>query len=116
MNPDIATQSGPMLVINGRLHPRFVHANVSLKQRSGVGVREPQTVVFAISDVEFSLLRAGKFAAYAANLDRLPWAEGAIALQGDEMLLHQGAAAFQLWTGREAPVDVMRRALLEALG
>ena len=25
-----ATQSGPMLVINGRLHPRFVHANVSL--------------------------------------------------------------------------------------
>jgi shikimate dehydrogenase len=49
-------------------------------------------------------------------LFRRAWAEGAIALQGDEMLLHQGAAAFQLWTGREAPVDVMRRALLAALG
>lgn len=42
--------------------------------------------------------------------------EGAIAIQGDEMLLHQGVAAFQLWTGRDAPVDVMRRALREALG
>ena len=27
------------------------------------------------------------------------------------MLLHQGAAAWSLWTGREAPLDVMRRAL-----
>jgi shikimate dehydrogenase len=27
------------------------------------------------------------------------------------MLLHQGAAAFTLWTGREAPLEVMRRAL-----
>ena len=45
-----ATQSGPMLVINGRLHPRFVHANVSLKQRSGMGIRDAQTLVFAISD------------------------------------------------------------------
>jgi shikimate dehydrogenase len=49
-------------------------------------------------------------------LFRRAWAEGAIALQGDEMLLQQGAAAFQLWTGRAAPVDVMRRALQEALG
>ena len=47
---------------------------------------------------------------------RRAWAGGAIALQGDEMLLQQGAAAFHLWTGREAPVDVMRRVLQEALG
>ena len=50
LHPDMATQSGPMLVINGRLHPRFVHANVSLKQRSGMGMRDAQTLVFAISD------------------------------------------------------------------
>ncbi|MFN2465383.1 MAG: shikimate dehydrogenase [Candidatus Dormibacteria bacterium] len=42
--------------------------------------------------------------------------EAAMALQGDQMLLHQGAAAFQLWTGREAPLAVMRAALREALG
>jgi hypothetical protein len=31
-----------------------------------------------ISDVEFFLLRAGRFAAYLANLEALPWAEGAL--------------------------------------
>lgn len=30
------------------------------------------------------------------------------------MLLHQGAAAFTAWTGRRAPVEVMRRALARA--
>ncbi|MDD5527010.1 MAG: hypothetical protein PHE11_06390 [Candidatus Omnitrophica bacterium] len=32
------------------------------------------------------------------------------------MLLHQGAAAFEFWTGGKAPVEVMRRALKEAAG
>ena len=27
------------------------------------------------------------------------------------MLLHQGAAAFEIWTGGPAPLDVMRQAL-----
>jgi shikimate dehydrogenase len=31
--------------------------------------------------------------------------------EGRAMLLHQGAAAFEIWTGRPAPVDVMRAAL-----
>jgi shikimate dehydrogenase len=31
------------------------------------------------------------------------------------MLLYQGARALELWTGRKAPADVMRRALLDAL-
>jgi shikimate dehydrogenase len=31
--------------------------------------------------------------------------------EGRAMLLHQGAASFELWTGRPAPVDVMRAAL-----
>jgi hypothetical protein len=30
------------------------------------------------------------------------------------MLLHQGAAAFTLWTGRPAPLDIMRAALATA--
>ena len=37
--------------------------------------------VFYASDVEFFLLRAGRFAAYAANLARLPWAEGAVLIR-----------------------------------
>ncbi len=36
-------------------------------------------------------------------------------LNGLGMLLYQGARALELWTGRKAPVSVMRRALLDAL-
>jgi shikimate dehydrogenase len=41
---------------------------------------------------------------------------GASTLDGTGMLVHQGAIAFELWTGRKAPVEVMRGALLEGLG
>ena len=37
------------------------------------------------------------------------------AMTGMGMLLYQGAIAFELWTGAKAPVDVMRRALREAI-
>lgn len=35
---------------------------------------------------------------------------------GIGMLLYQGAAAFTFWTGQEAPVKVMRAALMKAMG
>jgi shikimate dehydrogenase len=37
------------------------------------------------------------------------------AVTGLGMLLYQGAIAFELWTGKKAPVNVMKRALREAL-
>lgn len=40
--------------------------------------------------------------------------QGARAASGESMLLHQGALAFELWHGRAAPVEAMRRALKEA--
>lgn len=46
----LATQSGPMLVIDGRLHPRFSDEGPSKKIRNGVGVSDPLTAIFAISD------------------------------------------------------------------
>lgn len=47
---ELATQSGPMLVIDGALHPQFSENGPSRKIRNGVGVRDPHTVLFAISD------------------------------------------------------------------
>ena len=41
-------------------------------------------------------------------------AAGAATLDGELMLLHQGAAAFTLWTGQPAPLDLMQQKLAEA--
>ena len=51
--------------------------------------------------------------------DRTPFlrdaaAAGDTVMDGQLMLLHQGAAAFTLWTGQEAPLEVMAQALAEA--
>ncbi len=46
-----ATQSGPMLVIDGALHPRFIEGSDSRFVRNGVGTSaDGGRVVFAISD------------------------------------------------------------------
>jgi shikimate dehydrogenase len=42
-------------------------------------------------------------------------AAGAATLNGLGMLVYQGASAFEIWTEREAPVDVMRAAAEEEL-
>jgi shikimate dehydrogenase len=41
-------------------------------------------------------------------------AAGDTVLNGELMLLHQGAAAFTLWTGQAAPLELMQRKLEEA--
>jgi len=42
-------------------------------------------------------------------------ASGAKVINGVEMLLYQGAASFEIWTGCKAPVDVMRKAALNQI-
>ncbi|ADL58287.1 shikimate 5-dehydrogenase [Methanothermobacter marburgensis str. Marburg] len=42
-------------------------------------------------------------------------AAGAVPVSGLRMLLYQGAEAFRIWSGREPPLDVMEKALLDAL-
>ena len=41
-------------------------------------------------------------------------AAGCTVLDGELMLLHQGAAAFTLWTGQAAPLELMQQKLAEA--
>ncbi|MGF1535416.1 MAG: shikimate dehydrogenase [Elainellaceae cyanobacterium] len=42
--------------------------------------------------------------------------QGAIAIDGLEMLVQQGAVALELWLQQPAPIEVMRRSLQRALG
>lgn len=44
-----ATQSGPMLVVDGALHPRFIEGSPSLNVRNGAGVSPDGTLHLAIS-------------------------------------------------------------------
>ena len=49
MTPDLAVQSGPLLVSGGRIHPAFNPAGLSKYVRNGVGVRDDGTVVIAMT-------------------------------------------------------------------
>ncbi len=40
---------------------------------------------------------------------------GARVVDGLDMLVHQGAASFEIWTGKSAPVEVMKQAALSQL-
>jgi len=55
---------------------------------------------------------------YTAKSDFLAEAElaGAKVADGLDMLIGQAALSFKLWTGRDAPIDVMRQAAIEARG
>jgi uncharacterized protein YigE (DUF2233 family) len=50
-----ATQSGPMLVINGQIHSAFKKGSANLNIRNGVGILPGNKIVFAMSKNEISL-------------------------------------------------------------
>jgi uncharacterized protein YigE (DUF2233 family) len=64
-NIKYATQSGPMLVVDGKLHPAFTEGSTNLNIRSGVGVLPNNKIVFAISKTEINFY---DFAKYFQNL------------------------------------------------
>jgi len=41
--------------------------------------------------------------------------KGALTIDGTGMLVNQGAGAFEIWTGKKAPVDIMKDAVIKAL-
>jgi uncharacterized protein YigE (DUF2233 family) len=59
--PRWATQSGPMLVIDGAMHPRFAEDGASRFVRNGVGLRDRHTAYFVISSGMVSFGRFARF-------------------------------------------------------
>jgi uncharacterized protein YigE (DUF2233 family) len=66
--PQLMTQSGPMLVIDGKLHPKIPPDGTSLYVRNGVGVRDGKAL-FVISADAVSL---GRFARFFRDALRTP--------------------------------------------
>lgn len=48
--PTLATQSGPMLVIDGKIHPKFDPDSTSKKIRNGIGTCKNNQIALVISD------------------------------------------------------------------
>jgi uncharacterized protein YigE (DUF2233 family) len=58
---NFATQSGPMLVINGAIHPAFLVNSSDRKPRDGVGVSSPTEVHFVITKGWVSFYEFARF-------------------------------------------------------
>ena len=90
-NPAVAyaTQSGPMLAIGGRLHPRFEENGTSRYIRNGVGVRADGTAVLAISRTPVSLGSFGRLFRDALACPDALFLDGAISAlsNGSRMLV-----------------------------
>lgn len=49
-----ATQSGPMLVIDGQIHPAFKEGSTNLNIRNGAGILPDNKIIFAMSKKEIN--------------------------------------------------------------
>ena len=93
--------SDAQIMVNATSVGMFPNKDTSILE--GVLLR-PDLVVFDIvyNPLETRLLRE------AAKV-------GAKTVNGVGMLVHQGAEAFKIWTGKEAPVEIMRKVAMEEL-
>ena len=116
------TTASPVIVGNGGAAIAFLQALPHAQQFSRRDVWPPETngadlVVNATSARDEVLVRVGP----GQTLVDLPYPEtptataarraGATVVTGLDVLVAQGAASFELWTGMPAPVDVMRAAI-----
>jgi len=74
----LATQSGPMLVIAGRLHPKFAPDGSSRHIRNGVGVTAAGKALFVISQDPVSLGKFGRFFRDRLNTPNALFFDGAV--------------------------------------
>jgi len=87
-----ASQSGPMLVIDGELHPKFLAASDSLYVRNGVGVTETgDRAVFAISNDAVNFHSFARLFRDALGLPNALYFDGSISrLYAPELDRHDG--------------------------
>ncbi|MFP4274873.1 MAG: phosphodiester glycosidase family protein, partial [Paracoccaceae bacterium] len=74
-----ATQSGPMLVLDGALHPRFLPDSSSRFIRNGVGTDDAgERVVFAISEQPVSFDEFGRLFRDVLGLRQALYLDGSV--------------------------------------
>lgn len=72
-----ATQSGPMLIIDGKINPKFLADSDSLKIRNGVGVKD-NTLYFVITRNRVNFYQFAQFFKDELNIDNALYLDGSI--------------------------------------
>lgn len=90
IKPLFATQSGPMLVINGKIHPKFEQDSTSLKMRNGVGIDKNGQVIFIISNTPVNFYQFAELFKHTYQCDNALFLDGgsASALYSTELKRH----------------------------
>ena len=97
--PDFASQSGPMLVVDGALHPAFSKGSPNRKFRSGVGVDGAGRVAFAISTAPVNFYDFGLLFRDALACANALYLDGTISsFLEDKGASVQAAAFVGIWT------------------
>ncbi len=95
-----ATQSGPMLVINGKLHPAFREGSKNSYLRSGVGLISPHKVVFAISREKCNFYDFGSLFKEHFKCKNALYLDGAISkMYCPDLDRHEGGGSFGVIIG-----------------
>lgn len=79
VQPEFATQSGPMLVIDGKIHPKFKPDSNSTKIRNGVGVCEDGKIKLVHSDGFVNFYQFAKLFQSTLNCKNALFLDGGIA-------------------------------------
>jgi uncharacterized protein YigE (DUF2233 family) len=74
----IATQSGPMLIIDKTIHPKFSKISANDKIRSGVGIMQGNKVVFACTEYPETFYNFADFLKTIFSCDNALFLDGAI--------------------------------------
>lgn len=93
-----------------------LHADILINATSvGMGQMREQSPLPATALEHFGLVMDIVYAPLETKLLREATAAGCRTINGLAMLLYQGVAQFELWTGCPAPVEVMRHQLLAGM-
>lgn len=82
--PKWATQSGPMMVSDGKIHPEITQDGPSRNIRNGVGVKDGHTALFVISDKAISFGKLARFFRDELKCEDALYLDGAVSSLWDK--------------------------------
>ena len=96
-------------------HDEFISKAELLVNATPCGMKKDDPKLFDYNYIDKALTVFDLIYTAETPLIKEARSRGAKVINGLNMLLYQAAHSFELWTGRDAPLDVMRKALLAGI-